>query len=76
VTNTSSEVFIMTNEIQTDLVTAEGLAARFGVTRETICAWVRRGRIPCLRPSRRVVRFSILEVEAVLRKATVKEASK
>lgn len=48
-------------------VTAEAVAAHFGVTVGTVNKWVRGGRIPFIRPSRRVVRFYIDEVEEALR---------
>jgi len=49
------------------LVTAEQVAEHFGVTVGTVNAWVRHHRIPCVRPSRRVVRFYLSEVESALR---------
>ena len=48
-------------------VTAKELAEHFSVTPETVSRWVREQRIPCVRPSRRVVRFYIEEVEHALR---------
>jgi len=48
------------------LVTAERVAEHFGVSVGTVNAWVRARRIPCLRPSRRVVRFHLSEVESAL----------
>lgn len=49
------------------LVTARTIAARFGVTVGTVNRWVRENRVPYLRPSRRIVRFRISEVEQALR---------
>lgn len=47
-------------------VTADDLARHFNVTVATVRRWVRQGRIPFIRPSRRVVRFHLREVEAAL----------
>lgn len=53
-----------------ELVTTQDVAERFGVTVETVQAWVRRGRIPHIRPSRRIVRFNMVDVErAITREA-------
>ena len=49
-----------------DLVTSNAIAKHFGVTVGTINRWVRDNRIPYVRPSRRIVRFRIKEVEAAL----------
>jgi len=46
-----------------ELVTAEEIAKRFKVTVETVQRWAREGRIPCVRPSRRIVRFRLGDVE-------------
>jgi excisionase family DNA binding protein len=50
-----------------ELVTPADLARRFGVTIETVRGWVREGRVPYLRPSRRVVRFRLADVERAIR---------
>lgn len=52
--------------MQTDLVTPEELAKQYGVAVSTVRAWVREGRVPCLRPSRRVIRFRPSDVESAL----------
>ena len=52
------------------LVTAEGVATRFGVNVETVNRWARIGIIPCIRPSRRIVRFKLSEVERALTQTT------
>lgn len=52
---------------QAPLVNSAELAARFGVSIGTVRGWVRRGLIPYIRASRRVVRFRYSEVEAALR---------
>ena len=49
-----------------DLVTAECVAERFGVTVGTVNSWVRDGRVPYIRVSRRTVRFRLNEVEQAL----------
>jgi len=48
-------------------ITARAVAKHFGVTVETVNRWVRQNRIPYLRPSRRIVRFHLEEVERALR---------
>lgn len=53
--------------MQPDYLTTEQLAERFGVNVTTIRAWVRAGRIPFFRPSRRVIRFNLADVEAAIR---------
>ena len=54
---------------QGKLATAQEVADRFGVKLATVLTWTRQGRIPCVRPSRRVVRFHLAEVEAALHQA-------
>ena len=49
------------------LLDANRLARRLGVTRETVLAWARRGWIPCLRAGRRPVLFDPVEVELALK---------
>ena len=49
-----------------DLVTAEVLAERYGVRPETVLCWARRGLVPCVRPSRKTIRFRLAEVEAAI----------
>ena len=48
------------------LVAAEAIAEHFGVTVDTVTSWVRRRLIPCIRPSRRIVRFRLSDVERAL----------
>jgi phage terminase Nu1 subunit (DNA packaging protein) len=48
------------------LVDARTIAAVFGVTVNTVNAWVRRGFIPCVRPSRRIVRFDLGSVRRAI----------
>jgi excisionase family DNA binding protein len=55
------------------LVDAQAVARRFSVSIGTVNRWVRSGTIPCLRPSRRVVRFNLSEVEAALQHITADE---
>lgn len=47
-------------------VNAAAVARHFGVTVETVNRWVREQRIPCIRPSRNVVRFYLRHVEQAL----------
>ena len=49
------------------LVTAKVLAEHFTVGIETITRWARLGVIPSVRPSRRILRFDLAEVERALR---------
>ena len=62
-------VYTRANNMRMDshLLTSEDIAQRFGVKVETVRAWVRAGRVPCIRASRKIVRFRIDEVEAALR---------
>ena len=53
----------MVNE---QLGTSDDVARRFGVSTATVNRWVRIGAIPCLRPSRRVVRFDMKAVDRAL----------
>ena len=48
---------------QSKRVTAKEVAELFDVSIATVNRWVREGRIPCIRPSRKVVRFDLDEVE-------------
>ena len=52
-----------------ELVNAEKLAVRYGVRPETVLVWVRRGLVPCVRPSRKTIRFRIAEVDDAIRRA-------
>ena len=52
--------------MDTSLLTSKDLAKCFGVSVETVRAWVRDGRIPYIRASRKIVRFRMDEVEAAL----------
>ncbi len=57
-------------QIQHDpLATADDVARRFRVTVSTVNRWVRDGIIPCIRPSRRIVRFNLGEVERAIAKS-------
>lgn len=49
-----------------ELVDAAKLAERFSVTVATVNNWVREGRIPYIRASRKIVRFVLADVEAAL----------
>lgn len=49
------------------LISAELLASQLGVTPRTVRDWARKGKIPCVRISPKVIRFN---PEAVLRTFT------
>ena len=50
-----------------DVIDRPMLARRLGVADSTVEAWTREKRIPCLRPSRKVIRYSWSAVLAALR---------
>lgn len=58
------------------LVDAQAVARRFAVSIGTVNRWVRSGAVPCLRPSRRVVRFDLEKVEAALEARSCGKESK
>lgn len=49
-----------------ELITADEIARHFGVTVPTVNRWVRKGLIPYVRVSRKVVRFNMSEVQSAL----------
>ncbi len=49
-----------------DLLDSADLAARLGVSPDTIRRWAREGRIPAIRVSRKVVRYQLDRVIACL----------
>jgi excisionase family DNA binding protein len=50
----------------TEYLSAQQLAPRYGVTASTIKRWAREGRIPCVRPTARVIRFNVAAVDAAI----------
>jgi excisionase family DNA binding protein len=50
-----------------EFLNARQMAERLHVTPATVLSWARRGRIPCLRASRRPVLFDAADVERLLR---------
>lgn len=48
------------------LGTVVDVAHRFGVHVETVRLWVRKNKIPCLRPTSRTIRFDLEAVEKAL----------
>lgn len=53
-------------EQETELLTARELAKRLRVSPETVRAWARRGCIPTLRLSPKVIRYNTASVLAAL----------
>jgi excisionase family DNA binding protein len=49
-----------------DLLTTAELARRLKVTAKTVREWVQAGRLPCVRPSRKVMRFDWAAVRGAL----------
>ncbi len=56
----------MTNEPPNDWVDVQTVAERFGVTVATVYAWARHGRIPSIRPSKKVAFFKLSDVEKAI----------
>lgn len=54
------------NTLSEPLVSTKTIANRFGVTVQAVRRWVRDGRVPCYRVSRRTVRFKVSEVERAI----------
>jgi excisionase family DNA binding protein len=54
---------------QGDYLTAEEVGARLRLKANTVVAWARRGRIPFLRLSRKIIRFKLADVVAALEDA-------
>ena len=48
--------------MSTELLTAKELGERLKVQTGTIKAWARRGVIPCLRPTPKILRFNLADV--------------
>lgn len=57
------------------LVSAETLAARYGVSPKTIRKWGREGFLPFVKLSRRCVRYPVAECDEVIGLRTVKSIS-
>jgi len=57
------------------LVTVIDISKRFDVHPETVRLWVRRGKIPCIRPTRNTIRFDLTAVEQALRKPVSRDKS-
>lgn len=55
----------------TQFVSAAEVGDALGVNIRTILIWARKGIIPCLRLSSRVIRFDMKEVEAALREKAI-----
>ena len=45
-----------------DLVSSQVVARHFNVTVETVNRWVREGKVPHMKPSRKVIRFRLDDV--------------
>lgn len=48
------------------LLTVVELGKKFGVHPETIRIWVRRGRVPVIRPTKKTMRFDLEQVKEAL----------
>ena len=48
------------------LATADELAEQLRVSGETVRRWARGGRIPCIRPTQRTLRFDLAAVRQAL----------
>ena len=59
-------------EESTELLTAEGLAKLLRVCPETVRLWSRRGMIPSIRVSRKVIRFDAVAVITALKQRNEK----
>lgn len=53
-----------------ELVDCTAIAKHFGVTAETVRAWARQDRIPCIRPTKRTLRFILEDVERSITQPT------
>jgi excisionase family DNA binding protein len=53
------------------LLTPQNVADRFGVTTFAVYKWVRSGRLPCIRVSRKTVRFTEEQIEHYLKTHTI-----
>ena len=60
---------------QDELLTPDQLARRLGVRPRTIREWARKGRVPAMRLSRKVVRFDWETVLSALRQQAARLAS-
>ena len=58
-----------------DLLTARELASCLRVSADTVRTWARRGRIPTIRLSRKVVRYDLADVLAALKEPARKVVS-
>ena len=57
----------MKENMNEDLITAEELAERLGVTEATVRRWAVTSRIPAYRIGKKIVRFNYEEVRQVMR---------
>jgi len=68
---------VMENQnLHTQYLSAGELGDILGINLNTVLVWARKGIIPCLRLSSRVIRFDMKEVEASLREKSKKETNK
>ena len=56
-----------------DLMDAEQLGRRLGLTEGTVRSWAAKGLIPCLRPTPKVLRFEFSRVLQAIRQGQGRE---
>jgi len=57
---------LTTNSSEDCYLTAEEIGSRLRINADTVLAWARRGRIPHVRISQKIIRFRLTDVVAAL----------